>query len=55
MLLGGRSTQYRSLYETAIDTAKKHLFFRPMTPNEDDILISGNVRVESLTKIQLNP
>jgi mannosyl-oligosaccharide alpha-1,2-mannosidase len=55
MLLGGLSQQSRNLYEMAIDTAKKNLFFRPMTPNEDDILISGNARVVSPTEIQLDP
>lgn len=45
MLLGGLSDQPRKLYENFINTAKKHFFFRPMVPDEADILISGNVRL----------
>jgi len=55
MLLGGLSQQYRTLYETAIETAKNHLFFRPMTPQEEDILISGGVRVLSPNEVELDP
>ncbi|KAH8601873.1 glycoside hydrolase [Bisporella sp. PMI_857] len=45
MLLGGVLDQPKKLYEAAIEIAKKELFFRPMVPDEADILISGNVRV----------
>ena len=45
MLLGGLSEQPKKMYETAIEVAKKHLFFRPMVPKEADILFSGNVKV----------
>ena len=41
MMLGGRLNQYRRMYESFIEVAKKHLFFRPMTLDERDILISG--------------
>lgn len=41
-LLGGAEPVYRKLYEHAMTAASKHLFFRPMTPNNDDILISGD-------------
>jgi len=47
MLLGGLSNQPKKLYESFIDVAKQHFFFRPMVPDEADILISGNVRVIS--------
>lgn len=43
-LLGGLSPTYQKLYEHSIDASIKALFFRPMTPNEDDILISGDAR-----------
>jgi mannosyl-oligosaccharide alpha-1,2-mannosidase len=43
MLLGGQSKSYRTMYEKFVDVAKKHLFFRPMTIGEKDILISGTV------------
>lgn len=57
MLLGGSShqPQYKKLYETAIDVAKKHLFFRPMTKEEKPILISGNLRVNSPADFSLDP
>ncbi|CAL3973782.1 unnamed protein product, partial [Diplocarpon coronariae] len=43
MLLGGQMKSYRNMYEKFIKTAKENLFFRPMTVNDEDILISGNV------------
>lgn len=46
LLLAGLSSQPRKLYEYAIDVAKKHLFFRPMTKDEADILVSGDARVD---------
>jgi len=55
LLLGGLSDQYRRLYEGAIEPAKKHLFFRPMVPDQN-ILISGTVRTtKSLNMIKLDP
>jgi len=44
-LLGGRTEQYREMYEWAIDVATKHLLARPMLPDEKDILISGEFHV----------
>jgi Glycosyl hydrolase family 47 len=44
MLLGGQE-QYRRLYEKSIEVAKQYIFFRPMTPNNHDILISGSISV----------
>jgi mannosyl-oligosaccharide alpha-1,2-mannosidase len=41
-MLGGASQQGRILYENFIETADKHLFYRPMTLNEEDILLSGS-------------
>jgi mannosyl-oligosaccharide alpha-1,2-mannosidase len=46
MLLNGLAQQYKQLYEYSIDTAKEHLFFRPMTQENADILMSGNIRVD---------
>ena len=48
MLLGGLSDQPEKFYETSMDVAKKHMFFRPMVPGEADILISGNIKVKKL-------
>lgn len=55
MLLGGRQDQYRTLYSHAIEAAKQHLFFRPLNPQNQDILISGNVRMSSLNIVKLDP
>ena len=41
LLLGGRVPKYQPLYEKAADMAIDKLIFRPMTPQNHDILISG--------------
>ena len=43
------------MYETAIRVAKQHLFFRPLNPQDLDILLSGNVRVYGPGKVDLEP
>ncbi|KAF2736002.1 class I alpha-mannosidase-like protein [Polyplosphaeria fusca] len=55
MLLGGAVNQYKNLYELAIDAAKEHLFFRPMTPGNQEILISGTVTKNAADYLKLNP
>ncbi|KAJ4356374.1 uncharacterized protein N0V89_004407 [Didymosphaeria variabile] len=55
LMLGGRQEQYRTLYQHAIEAAKQHLFFRPLNPQNQDILISGNVRMSSLGMVKLDP
>lgn len=55
VLLGGATDQYKNLYLNAIDPIKKHIFFRPMTPQNADILISGSVYVGSTGKVELQP
>ena len=47
ILLGGLEDKYRILYEQAIDVASEKLLYRPMTPNNDDILFSGEWRAFS--------
>lgn len=47
MLLGGLEKQPREMYEKFIKVAKKHVFFRPMLPDLEDILISGNIQIVS--------
>lgn len=44
-LLGGLEPKYATLTRGFMETAKKYLFFRPMVPDNADILISGNVDV----------
>jgi len=42
MLLGGLDTRYTDMYKKAITAAKKYLFYRPLIPGNDNILLSGN-------------
>jgi mannosyl-oligosaccharide alpha-1,2-mannosidase len=55
LLLGGLTDQYQRLYQTAIEPAKRHLFFRPRTPQNKDILISGDARISSAGSVKLEP
>lgn len=59
MLLGGLEDVYRSMYEMAIETSKKYLLFRPMLPDDKDVLLSGLVRttgdLENPDDIALKP
>jgi hypothetical protein len=45
LLLGGLLEQPKRLYMNFIDVAKKFIFFRPLNPDNLDILISGDIRV----------
>ena len=55
-LLGGSNDQYKKLYLNAIEPIKKSIFFRPMTPQNADILISGSAHVDSSTgRVELQP
>jgi mannosyl-oligosaccharide alpha-1,2-mannosidase len=44
-LLGGIDDTYEKMYRGAMKPAVEHLLFRPMLPDNDDILFSGNGRV----------
>jgi len=48
-LLGGQDAIYRKMYERAMDTASKYALFRPSTPENSDMLMSGFVRAEGAT------
>lgn len=41
LLLGDHTKQYQKMYEATIAPIKKHLLFRPMTKDGEDILFSG--------------
>ncbi|KAF2130051.1 glycoside hydrolase family 47 protein [Dothidotthia symphoricarpi CBS 119687] len=45
LLLGGLVDKYRTMYEQAMDVFTEYLVFRPMLPNEDDILFAGKLHV----------
>ncbi|KAK4150840.1 glycoside hydrolase [Chaetomidium leptoderma] len=42
-LVGGLLPMYREMYEASMDTAIRHNLFRPMLPDEKDVLVSGLV------------
>ncbi|KAM5343233.1 hypothetical protein ACJ41O_014199 [Fusarium nematophilum] len=44
-LLGGLDENYEQMYRTAMDVVIKHLLYRPMLPNQEDVLFAGDVRV----------
>ncbi|PTB63349.1 glycoside hydrolase family 47 protein [Trichoderma citrinoviride] len=46
-LMGGQLPVYQQMYEAAMATALKHNLFRPMTPTNEDILVSGSVKAEN--------
>ncbi|KAL8823086.1 MAG: hypothetical protein Q9191_006191 [Dirinaria sp. TL-2023a] len=55
LLLGDPNavTQYQRMYEKALDTMKKHLFWRPMTPDNSDLLIASDAKVGKNGEISL--
>ena len=56
LLLGGNEAAlYQSMYTEAIESAKQHLFFRPMLPNNTDVLYSGNTALTKPLESTLDP
>ena len=53
MLLGGHSEQYRSMYLNSIKTIREKLLFRPMTPDNEDILFTGEAHVKLTGEIKM--
>lgn len=53
-MMGGRLPMYQTMYEKAMDTATKHNLFRPLTPTNEDILVSGAVHAKD-NKLELEP
>jgi mannosyl-oligosaccharide alpha-1,2-mannosidase len=43
-LLGDQVPQYREMYARSIDAAARRLFYRPVNPDNEDILVSGTTR-----------
>lgn len=52
-LLGGLEPVYEKLYCDAMEAVKKHLLFRPMVPDQADILFSGNAYVAGDSSVSL--
>ncbi|EMD68827.1 hypothetical protein GGP41_008816 [Bipolaris sorokiniana] len=55
MLLGGLDTTYHKMYESAMDTASKHILFRPSNPEDYNMLASGFVSVSEDSTPHLDP
>ncbi|RMZ70316.1 glycoside hydrolase family 47 [Pyrenophora seminiperda CCB06] len=53
-LLGGRDASYRKMYEKSMNTASEHALYRPSTPENSDMLMSGFIRVKD-EKVDLEP
>lgn len=53
-LMGGQLPLYQAMYEKAATAAIKHALYRPMTPKNEDILISGAVKSED-GQVTLDP
>jgi mannosyl-oligosaccharide alpha-1,2-mannosidase len=45
-MMGGQLPVYQAMYEKAVDAALQHNLYRPMTPENKDILISGQIRAK---------
>lgn len=44
-LMGGGDPKYEVMFKTFADTADKHFLFRPMLPNQEDVLLPGNINM----------
>ena len=56
LMLGGRTELYGRMYEKAMEVAENYIFYRPLTEDDDDILLSGNaVAVEDSETPQTEP
>lgn len=54
-LLGGVEEVYKKLYSGSMATAIKHTIYRPMVPNNADILMAGGARAKSVSSASLDP
>ncbi|EOD45039.1 putative glycosyl hydrolase family 47 protein [Neofusicoccum parvum UCRNP2] len=54
-LLGGLSPLYQSFYEGSMKAAIENLVYKPMVPNDADILAIGSVRTSRTGEPYLNP
>jgi len=46
LILGGLLDQPKTLYENFIDVAKKHMFFHIFNPKNEQLLVSGDIRMK---------
>jgi mannosyl-oligosaccharide alpha-1,2-mannosidase len=55
ILLGGLDPVYEMMYRPAVDTVKARLLYRPMLPDQDDILFLGTAIVSPNDRVELIP
>ncbi|PLN81085.1 seven-hairpin glycosidase [Aspergillus taichungensis] len=55
MLLGGRTDQYRNMYDAAMRPINDRLLFRPMTKDGTNVLFPGDLRAYTPTRETLIP
>ncbi|KPI42711.1 Mannosyl-oligosaccharide 1,2-alpha-mannosidase MNS2 [Cyphellophora attinorum] len=54
-LLGGLESAYQQLYTGSMAVAMERMFFRPMTPGNADILLSGDLFAKDNGTVDLDP
>ncbi|WYZ44953.1 hypothetical protein EsH8_VIII_000269 [Colletotrichum jinshuiense] len=54
-LLGGAEPKYRAMTDAFLRAANESLFFRPMLPGDEDVLIAGNANVDDEGRRKLDP
>lgn len=55
LMLGGHNQQYQRMYESALASAKRHIFFQPMNKGNESLLISGTAKRFAAGHIKLVP
>ncbi|KAF4303655.1 putative class i alpha-mannosidase protein [Botryosphaeria dothidea] len=54
VLLGGATEQYRNLFEGTARVMREHMFYRPMTSGEENILVPGDIIADD-SGVHLDP
>lgn len=55
LMLGGKTDQYKNMFQIALSSAKEHIFFRPLTPDNQKVLLPGTVQRQSHNIMKLQP
>ncbi|KAF3763024.1 family 47 glycoside hydrolase [Cryphonectria parasitica EP155] len=53
LLLGGLEAKYRSMHEKTVAAVKEHLLYRPLTPDNADILFSSKLTINPANELEL--
>ncbi|QDS73448.1 hypothetical protein FKW77_008799 [Venturia effusa] len=53
ILLGGATEQYQNLFENAMVAMKRNIFYRPMTPDGNSILLAGQVNSDGKAPVEM--